>query len=908
MKAIRIYILIFAVWLSCVSTRASTVIYAVSNFVQGVTATNSVLIRQVGYYTDGTRYYFGQDIWLTPKSTGSTNGIYTNQLNGGSYSAQFQMPVGRNMLMVPDPPILFYVTPGDTNTWYLPQLQTNLPPVVTNVIGGGGQIVNAGANITAVTNVTGSVTNVTLSASSSGSFTGNANQFGLDGGSNPVIKSGAAITNATLGGTGATVSGTLAVGGPISAPGFSASGFGFSGNGSQITGLTASQIPALAGSNITSGVVPSAVNVTGTFAGNVTGTQSATVVSSVGSAALPANQITGNVLRVNGGTGTNDATGRGSGANIGTMEMSAVGGDNYLTAMARSTPSFQGQQGRSYSGSLNPVFDWFSVGTGQGSNGWGASVAYEGGIDHWGSQGNNGSYFPNTNRTTANTTAYFLNDPWASTQTYVLSNGGFFQPGLFVASCNPWAGYAYLNAVSVFTNSAYGAIWGTNAEGTKLYMPNNQYGHTFGELSDAYLRHTNSLSNPESQLGPADMFSLQCVVIPSYGGGNFTIPGDTNVGIRTWVQTDPTKLASTGDYRVVFPFHKPNIWSITNPLELATIDIHEGTGAVYITNGLLTVTNLNVAKGAKVVMFPQASDDESQQVNINGNFSVNNVGLSNTFLFLDGAGAHRFALASLIGQFPMISYGNGAGDIFTIAQANTSDVGTQTGFNPVIVLDNARNVGVTNNLGVGLGANIIGKITNGALTAAALVVTDANKGLSNAVTGTGVSFDGHTIKTNGLQSSDFYSALTLAGSGASLTSLNGTQVTSGTVADARLSGNVPFLNASNVFTLGMSITSNVTYTTMTGKTVTISTSNIDASVGTFFKKTLSGNTPFLLSGMTEGETIQIKVANPSTFTVTWTGITWPSNAAPSLNSAMTSIISVTAMDGTNYGAWATNYP
>lgn len=217
-------------------------------------------------------------------------------------------------------------------------------------------------------------------------------------------------------------------------------------------------------------------------------------------------------------------------------------------------------------------------------------------------------------------------------------------------------------------------------------------------------------------------------------------------------------------------------------------------------------------------------------------------------------------------------------------------------------IDSVTGVKVYSNL------NVLGKITNGALTAAALVVTDANKGLSNAVTGTGISFDGHTIKTNGLQSSDFYSALTLAGSGASLTSLNGTQVTSGTVADARLSGNVPLLNASNVFTLGMSIASNLTYTTMVGKTVTISTTNIDASTGTFFKKTLSGNTPFLLSGMTEGETIQIKVANPSTFTVTWTGITWPSNAAPSLNTAMTSIISVTAMDGTNYGAWATNYP
>jgi hypothetical protein len=44
------------------------------------------------------------------------------------------------------------------------------------------------------------------------------------------------------------------------------------------------------------------------------------------------------------------------------------------------------------------------------------------------------------------------------------------------------------------------------------------------------------------------------------------------------------------------------------------------------------------------------------------------------------------------------------------------------------------------------------------------------------------------------------SAATIAGSGASLTALNATQLTTGTVADARLSSNVPLLNATNAFT------------------------------------------------------------------------------------------------------------
>ena len=54
-------------------------------------------------------------------------------------------------------------------------------------------------------------------------------------------------------------------------------------------------------------------------------------------------------------------------------------------------------------------------------------------------------------------------------------------------------------------------------------------------------------------------------------------------------------------------------------------------------------------------------------------------------------------------------------------------------------------------------------------------------------------------------------ATTFTGNGANLTALNGTQVTTGTIADARLSGNIPRLNASSqTFTGNMTVGGNLT--------------------------------------------------------------------------------------------------
>lgn len=145
-------------------------------------------------------------------------------------------------------------------------------------------------------------------------------------------------------------------------------------------------------------------------------------------------------------------------------------------------------------------------------------------------------------------------------------------------------------------------------------------------------------------------------------------------------------------------------------------------------------------------------------------------------------------------------------------------------------------------------------------------------------------------------------------SGANLTSLNGSSVSSGTVADGRLSANVALLGSSNAFLLGLSVASNFTYRTAVGGVATISGSNIDASTASNFKKTLAGNTPFVLAGMSEGQSISIKVANPSGFTFTWTGVTFPSNYVANTTATGTTILTVINIDTTNYALSATNFP
>jgi len=72
-----------------------------------------------------------------------------------------------------------------------------------------------------------------------------------------------------------------------------------------------------------------------------------------------------------------------------------------------------------------------------------------------------------------------------------------------------------------------------------------------------------------------------------------------------------------------------------------------------------------------------------------------------------------------------------------------------------------------------------------------------------------------TPQTGNINVSGTIIAGQFSGNGSALTSVNGSNIASGTLADARLSSNVPLKNAANTFTANQTVTGNLTATTLT---------------------------------------------------------------------------------------------
>lgn len=135
------------------------------------------------------------------------------------------------------------------------------------------------------------------------------------------------------------------------------------------------------------------------------------------------------------------------------------------------------------------------------------------------------------------------------------------------------------------------------------------------------------------------------------------------------------------------------------------------------------------------------------------------------------------------------------------------------------------NPGVGKIAGVTPGTGVATALGVNVGSAGAVVVNGGAGGTPSAmvgtnITGTAAGLTAGNVITNANQTGDVTSvgnATTLANipaiSGANLTNLNGTNIATGTVADARLSANIPLLNATNPFTAPQSVASAGTTTT-----------------------------------------------------------------------------------------------
>lgn len=166
----RILFLLLLFGVQAVPALASTIIYPLTNFIPGQVATNAIRITPVGpVQSDGSYFYTGiAKPWLT----GTTNGLYTNQLNGGNYEAFIQMPNG---VFGVSNRILFQVPFNDTNTWTLPQLQISggnffVTRIVNVTNAGGGTNV---ANIVSGPGVVGTTNGLAITIQTNGALSGN---------------------------------------------------------------------------------------------------------------------------------------------------------------------------------------------------------------------------------------------------------------------------------------------------------------------------------------------------------------------------------------------------------------------------------------------------------------------------------------------------------------------------------------------------------------------------------------------------------------------------------------------------------------------------------------------------------------------------------------------------------------
>ena len=98
-------------------------------------------------------------------------------------------------------------------------------------------------------------------------------------------------------------------------------------------------------------------------------------------------------------------------------------------------------------------------------------------------------------------------------------------------------------------------------------------------------------------------------------------------------------------------------------------------------------------------------------------------------------------------------------------------------------------------------------------------------------------------------------------------------------------------------------------TSGTPATYAIAASAIDWSsalnTGGLYTKTLGANTTFTFSNATAGQTIVVRVTNPSTYTVTWPTVVWPAGVPPTQSASGKTDVYTFVYDGSAYyGAYA----
>jgi hypothetical protein len=303
-------------------------------------------------------------------------------------------------------------------------------------------------------------------------------------------------------------------------------------------------------------------------------------------------------------------------------------------------------------------------------------------------------------------------------------------------------------------------------------------------------------------------------------------------------------------------------------------------------------------------------------LSVNGNITAANI-TANTGRFSgNGSGLTSLTGANVTGQ---VANALVAGTVYTAAQPNITSVGTLTslGVNGNITAANiTANTGRFSGNGSGLtniaGANVTGQVGNALV--AGTVYTAAQPNITSVGTLTSLTVSGNANVGN-------IGATNFVGSGASLTSLNASNLASGTVPSARLSGTYTINISGSATTAGTVTTAaqpNITSVgTLSSLTVSgnVSTGNISGTNGNLTTANISGNliigNASVTTAISYGSVTTTAVtANQTIASFSATGVTGVEFLVKSIDSAgskygVATVVAVT--DGTNvdYSTFAT---
>lgn len=417
-----------------------------------------------------------------------------------------------------------------------------------------------------------------------------------------------------------------------------------------------------------------------------------------------------------------------SDTNTGLKYIGPAAGDNGLANGLTNAAQFKAQIGISHdtTNAGGGVFIWGARGAGSG--GFGAPIIFPGGVPNFGSAY---PYQP-TNGNVSDISFHLMGNAYQATYSNMLTaSGGWKDTTVRFINYNPFGYSAWATPVTTtnilynyYGSGTYNNVIGTNIDGQPLF-PFDVFGLTGGTISPGWLG-----GNHSNQAGANVLILGGRVDNPFHLSENMAFGGSE---LMQYPVLTYDRRGQTNNYAspVVVGFPK-RVAGVTEPTQANwqwTLVADERLGKVYITNGLLTVTqvvSISTNAGANVW---GGNYYASAVNNFNGPSAFQlpsgaAYGFDGMIAGFDVANENRLGFVSHGGQYPSLEMAAGAP--FQVRQSSVSDLLSTvaaTTYTNMLIIDGDRAAFHTSR----------GLVISNRVTGAQVVITNGNVGIGTAI-------------------------------------------------------------------------------------------------------------------------------------------------------------------------------